>query len=88
MKRISAYRMTCLRPSRSARTDEKGDIISAKSDVEDVMIDLSIEVNSRFESEGPIDTRVADTTPVSSIRRSAQHSGLKHVTDLAHTSKE
>jgi len=40
--------------------------MSAKSDVEDVMIDLSIEVNSRFERDVPIETRVAETTPVSS----------------------
>lgn len=30
------------------------------------MIDLSIEVNSRLERDVPIDTRVAETTPVSS----------------------
>lgn len=41
----------------------------AKREVEDVMTDLSKEVSSRFESAVPIETSVADTTPVSSAAR-------------------
>lgn len=66
MKRTSAYRITCLRPRRSARTDEKGEIINAKREVDEVMIDLSNEVRVRFESEVSMETSAADTTPVSS----------------------
>lgn len=39
----------------------------AKSDVEDVMMDLSKEVKARSERELPIETRVAEMTPVSSV---------------------
>jgi hypothetical protein len=46
--------------------EDRGDATRAKSDVDDVMMDLSREVNSRSESDEPIDTRVADITPVSS----------------------
>lgn len=46
--------------------EDSGDASRAKSDVEDVMTDLSTEVSSRSDSEVPIETSVADMTPVSS----------------------
>lgn len=66
MKRRSAHRMTRLRPSVSARTEENGEIRRAKRAVEDVMMDLSVESRSRPERPSPMDTRVAEMTPVSS----------------------
>jgi len=46
--------------------DDSGDANRAKRDVEDVIMDLSREVSSRSESDVPMETRVADMTPVSS----------------------
>lgn len=40
----------------------------AKREVEEVIMDLSREVRLRSEREVPIETRVADMTPVSSGR--------------------
>jgi hypothetical protein len=65
-KRMSANRMTFLRPKRSAKPDESGETMSARRAVDDVMMDLSIELSARCDSESPIETRVADMTPVSS----------------------
>lgn len=58
--------MTRLRPRRSARTEDSGEARSAKREVDDVMMDLSNDVRGRPESEVPIDTSVAEMTPVSS----------------------
>jgi len=66
MNRISAARMTRFRPRLSARTDANGEIRSAKREVHDVMMDLSREVRGLFDRAVPMDTRVADITPVSS----------------------
>jgi hypothetical protein len=66
MKRISATRMTLLRPSLSARRPLAGDINKAKSDVQAVMRDLSTVDRGRFEREVPMEMRVAEITPVSS----------------------
>lgn len=66
MKRRSAQRMTRFRPSESARTEEKGEISRAKSAVEEVMMDLSVESSSWPERPSPMETRVAEMTPVSS----------------------
>ncbi|KJZ78804.1 hypothetical protein HIM_01577 [Hirsutella minnesotensis 3608] len=65
-KSASAYSSTRRRPSRSASTDDSGDAASAKSDVDDVMTDLSRDVSVRPESDVPMETSVADITPVSS----------------------
>lgn len=67
MNSKSAYSITRLRPNLSARIEERGEAMRANNDVEDVMIDLSNEVRFRSDKELPIDTRVADMTPVSSI---------------------
>ena len=61
--------MMGFRPMRSARTEDSGDAIRANSEVDEVMMDLSREVSSRFDSDVPIETRVADITPVSSTCR-------------------
>lgn len=67
VKSRSAKSITRLRPRRSARTEESGEMRRAKSAVDEVMMDLSSEVRGRFESESSMDTRVADITPVSSL---------------------
>jgi hypothetical protein len=67
MNSTSAINMTRLRPKESAMWEEKGDINRAKSAVLEVITDLSKELSSRFERDVPIDTRVADMTPVSSV---------------------
>ena len=66
-KSTSARRMTRLRPSRSARTEEKGEMRSARSEVEEVMMDLSRAVRGRAERDVPSETRVEEITPVSSV---------------------
>lgn len=66
VKRASARRMTRRRPWRSARREASGEARRAKSEVEEVMIDLSKEVRVRLEREVSIETRVAEMTPVSS----------------------
>jgi hypothetical protein len=66
MNRIPATSMTFLRPSPSARSPLAGDITKAKSDVQAVMRDLSTVERGRFEREVPMETRVAEITPVSS----------------------
>lgn len=53
--------------------EENGETSKAKSDVEDVIIDLSSEVKARSERELPIETSVAEMTPVSSIKRQHAH---------------
>lgn len=63
----SAARITGRRPKASARTEAKGEAKSARSDVLDVMRDLSREVRRREEREGPMETSVAEITPVSSV---------------------
>lgn len=67
MKRISATRMTRLRPRESASSEANGEMSRADSEVHEVMMDLSSEVSVLPESEVPIDTRVAEMTPVSSL---------------------
>lgn len=57
--------------------EEKGDMIKAKSDVEDVMMDLSKDVRVRSERELPMDTSVAEMTPVSSSKISTRVSSRK-----------
>lgn len=47
--------------------EEKGDVSSAKSEVALVMMDLSTDVSSRWERELFMETRVEETTPVSSV---------------------
>lgn len=66
MKRMSASRMTHFRPRRSARMPEVGETRSAKREVHAVMRDLSRVVRGRDEREEPMETSVADMTPVSS----------------------
>src|SRR5690349_9547402 len=66
VKRRDASKMTRLRPKLSARTEENGEMTRAKSEVEEVMIDLSRGVRCRDEREEPRDTRVEEITPVSS----------------------
>lgn len=58
--------MTRFRPSLSAITEENGETRSANRDVDEVMTDLSSEVKGLLESDVPIETSVAETTPVSS----------------------
>lgn len=48
--------------------EDNGEAIRARSEAEDVIMDLSSEVSSLPERDVPIDTRVADITPVSSLR--------------------
>jgi hypothetical protein len=67
MKRASATNITRLRPQESATTEAKGDTRRAKRDVHDVMMDLSSDDRGLPESDVPMDTRVADITPVSSV---------------------
>lgn len=67
MKSKSASRITRLRPQASARMEDSGEAIRARSEADDVMTDLSSEVSSLSERDVPIDTRVADMTPVSSL---------------------
>lgn len=55
-----------LRPSLSARWEEKGETRRAKREVEEVMMDLSKDVRRRLDREVSMETRVADMTPVSS----------------------
>lgn len=61
--------MMCLRPRRSASSEEKGEMSPAKRAVDEVMMDLSREVRCRSDSEVSIETRVAEMTPVSSAGR-------------------
>ena len=70
VKRMSAKRMTRLRPRRSARMEESGEKRRAKRAVEEVIIDLSKEVRGRLEREVSIETSVAEITPVSSVQES------------------
>ncbi len=58
--------MTGFRPKKSARTEEIGEAARANREVQEVMTDLSREVNARPESEVPTETSVAEITPVSS----------------------
>lgn len=64
--------MTRFRPRASASSDEKGETRRAKRAVEEVMMDLSVDVRSLPERALPMDTRVAETTPVSSNPRHRQ----------------
>jgi hypothetical protein len=67
MNRMSAMRITRLRPSESASRPLRGEMSSAKSEVEAAMRDLSSVVSGREEREVLIETSVADMTPVSSV---------------------
>jgi len=67
IKRASATRITRFRPQESATTEAKGEMMRAKSEVQDVTIDLSSEESDLPDSEVPMDTRVAEITPVSSV---------------------
>jgi hypothetical protein len=67
MKRMSASRMTFFRPKLSASRPLAGEISKAKRDVHAVIRDLSRVVRERLESDVPMDTRIAEITPVSSI---------------------
>jgi hypothetical protein len=64
----SAARITRFRPNESARRDAKGETSSAKREVHEVMMDLSREVSALLDNEVPIDTSVAEMTPVSSSK--------------------
>jgi len=66
MNKPSATRITLFRPSESARMEANGETRRAKNDVHEVMMDLSRELRALPEREVPIETRVADITPVSS----------------------
>ena len=61
----SAPSITALRPARSASADDAGDAASASSDVALVIRDLSSVVSGR-DSDGPMETKVAEMMPVSS----------------------
>jgi hypothetical protein len=83
--------MTGRRPNASARTEDKGETRRANRAVEDVIIDLSKAVRGRFERDGPMETRVAEMTPVSSAQGADQQrvdakGGGR--TGRLHTSKE
>lgn len=67
IKSASAAKMTRRRPRASANTEAAGEATSAKRAVDDVMMDLSNDVKSRPERAVPIETRVAEMTPVSSL---------------------
>jgi hypothetical protein len=75
-KRMSAMRMTVLRPSASARTPVSGETSSAQKEVAEVIRDLSRVVRDREERSELMETRVEDMTPVlqvpdqHSVRRS------------------
>lgn len=58
-----------MRPRLSARTDENGEIRRANKAVHEVMTDLSRDVRVLSDRDRPIDTSVAEMTPVSSARR-------------------
>lgn len=64
--RPSAIRIILLRPRRSARMPVAGETNKANSEVQHVMSDLSRVVSGRWERSLPMETRVADMTPVSS----------------------
>jgi hypothetical protein len=66
MKAKSANKTTTFLPNLSAKYPDTGEIKRAKRAVADVMSDLSSTVSS-WPSDEPIDTSVADMTPVSSI---------------------
>ena len=68
MNAASARRTTLLRPRESASIPDRGETRSAKSAVADVMRDLSRVVNG-CPRELWIETRVAEITPVSSVRK-------------------
>lgn len=68
MKSTSARRMTRLRPTASARTDENGEIKRANKAVHEVMTDLSRDVRVLLDRDLSIETSVAEMTPVSSAR--------------------
>jgi hypothetical protein len=65
-KRISAARMARFRPSLSASTPVKGLAMSAKREVHEVIRLLSRVERVCFDRSDPIETRVAEMTPVSS----------------------
>ena len=67
MKRTSARSTTRLRPRVSAREEARGEMRRAKSEVDDVIRDLSRVVRGA-PREVFMDTKVADITPVSSVR--------------------
>lgn len=48
------------------KIDAMGDIMRANSGVAEVMMDLSRELSSRLESDDPMETSIAEITPVSS----------------------
>jgi hypothetical protein len=66
MKATSANKTTFFLPRLSARIPETGETRSAKRAVDEVMSDLSSVVSGRPRAL-PIETRVADITPVSSM---------------------
>lgn len=67
MNRMSATKMTRLRPRVLASWPEIGETKRAKREVEAAMRDLSTVLSSWEESEVPIETSVADMTPVSTV---------------------
>lgn len=66
MNRISARSITFLRPRLSASNPLAGEIIRAKREVQAVMRDLSSVERGRLERDEPMETSVAEITPVSS----------------------
>lgn len=64
VKSTSATRMTFLRPNLSARIPASGLAIKANRLVQDVTRLLSNVVRGRLERSEPIDTKVAEMTPV------------------------
>lgn len=63
--------MTRWRPRASLREPDSGEARRAKSEVEDVIRDLSRVVSAREERSVPMETRVEEMTPV--LRRADQH---------------
>jgi hypothetical protein len=72
MKRMSAIRMTRFRPRESARRPLTGETRSAKREVDAAIKDLSSVVRAREDRDVPMETKVADITPVSSGLSSSQ----------------
>jgi hypothetical protein len=66
MKRTSPIRITRFRPRESARRPLTGETRRAKREVDAAIKDLSSVVRGREDRDVPIETRVADITPVSS----------------------
>jgi hypothetical protein len=64
VNKMSATRITLLRPSLSARIPASGLATKAKRLVQEVIRLLSKVVSERFDRSEPIDTRVEEITPV------------------------